>query len=123
MLQQQRAEAVDLVVDAVLAQRPPVDTGIDREYGLFEPELGDPRQPCHRQSGADLDHCIDARSVDFPDGIAKLALTHMRDQYGPCTFKALEPHDLEPAIREEPPDLRVAGRHLARTRAQRPRRI
>src|SRR5438445_2802098 len=117
MLQQQRAEAVDLVVDAVLAQRPPVDTGIDREYGLFEPELGDPREPRHRQIGADLDDCIDARSVYFQDGVAKLALTHMRDQYGACAFEAPEPHDFEPAIGEEASHLRVAGRHIGCDRA------
>ena len=41
----------------------------------------------------------------------------MRDQYGACTFKALEPHDLEPAIGEEAPHLRVAGRHIGRNHA------
>ncbi len=117
MLQQQRAEAVDLVVDAVLAQRPPVDAGVDREHGLVEPELGDPRQPRHRQIGADLDDCVDVRSVDFQDGIAQLALTHMRDQNGARAFEALELHDLETTICEETPHLRVAGRHIGRDHA------
>src|SRR6516164_11299169 len=38
MLEQERAEALDLVVDAILAERPPIDAGVDREHGLVEPE-------------------------------------------------------------------------------------
>ena len=38
MLDQERAEALDLVVDAILAERPPIDAGVDREHGLVEPE-------------------------------------------------------------------------------------
>src|SRR5262245_15372476 len=38
MLQQERAEALDLVVDAILAERPPIDAGVDREHRLVEPE-------------------------------------------------------------------------------------
>src|SRR5215472_11896985 len=40
MLEQERAEALDLVVDAILAERPPIDAGVDREHGLVEPERG-----------------------------------------------------------------------------------
>jgi len=38
MLQQERAEALDLVVDAILAERPPIDAGVDRKHRLVEPE-------------------------------------------------------------------------------------
>jgi hypothetical protein len=38
MLEQERAEALDLVVDAVLAERPPIDASVDREHRLVEPE-------------------------------------------------------------------------------------
>ena len=38
MLEQERAEALDLVVDAILAERPPIDAGVDRKHRLVEPE-------------------------------------------------------------------------------------
>src|SRR6266536_6113113 len=98
MLQQERAEALDLVVDAILAERPPIDAGVDREHRLVEPELGDAGKPRHRQVGADLDDGIDVRSIHFKDGVAQLALAHMRDQHWAGAFEALEAYDLEAAI-------------------------
>jgi hypothetical protein len=51
MLQQERAEALDLVVDAILAERPPIDAGVDREHRLVEPEKRvDSFQLFHRMS-------------------------------------------------------------------------
>ena len=38
MLQQERAEAIDLVVDVILTERPPIDAGVDRKHRLVEPE-------------------------------------------------------------------------------------
>ena len=100
-LQQQRAEAVDLVVDAVLAQRPPVDAGVDREHRLVEPELGDAGEPRHREIGADLDDGVDVRPVHLDDGVAQFALGDMRDQHRA---------------------LRTSGPSAARSRSRNPRR-
>src|SRR5215831_12728007 len=85
MLQQERAEALDLVVDAILAERPPIDAGVDRKHRLVEPELRDAGKPRHREIGADLDDGVDVRSVHFEDGVAQLALRHMRNQHGTRT--------------------------------------
>src|SRR6516165_3621638 len=112
MLQQERAEALDLVVDAILAERPPIDAGVDRKHRLVEPELRDAGKPRHREIGADLDDGVDVRSVHFEDGVAQLALRHMRNQHGTHAFESFQAHDLETAIGKEAADLRVADRHI-----------
>src|SRR5215831_697701 len=96
MLEQERAEALDLVVDAILAERPPIDAGVDREHGLVEPELGDAGKPRHGEIGADLDDGVDVRSVHIDDGVAQLALRHMRDQHGARALEPLQAYALEP---------------------------
>src|SRR5215475_1971555 len=101
MLQQERAEALDLVVDAILAERPPIDAGVDREHRLVEPELGDAGKPRHCEIGADLNDGIDVRSIYFEEGVAQLALRHMRDQHGTLAFEPLQAYDLETAIGKE----------------------
>src|SRR5262245_54975803 len=45
MIEQQRAEAVDLVGGAVAAQRPPISRRIDRQHRFVEPELGGRGEP------------------------------------------------------------------------------
>src|SRR6266540_809850 len=114
MLQQERAEALDLVVDAILAERPPIDAGVDREHRLVEPELGDAGKPRQREIGADLDDGFDVRSVHFEYGVAQLALAHMRNQHGTRAFEPFQAHHLETAIGKEAADLRVANRHVGR---------
>src|SRR5215467_4144761 len=112
MLEQERAEALDLVVDAILAERPPIDAGVDREHGLVEPELGDAGKPRHGEIGADLDHGVYVRSVHFDDGVAQLTLRHMRNQHGARALESLQAYDLETAIGEEAAYLHVADRHI-----------
>src|SRR6516162_11340299 len=114
MLEQERAETLDLVVDAILAERPPIGAGIDREHRLVEPELGDAGKPRHGEIGTDLDDGVDVRSVHVDDGVAQLALRYMRNQHGTRAFEALQTHDLETAIGKEAADLRVADRHIGR---------
>src|SRR5262244_1261917 len=101
LLKQKRPEAPDLVVDAVLAQRVPVDAGVDGEHRLVEPELGDAGKPRHGEIGADLDDGVDVRSVHFDDGVAQLTLRHMRNQHGARALESLQAYDLETAIGEE----------------------
>src|SRR5215475_8530774 len=108
MLEQERAEALDLVVDAILPERPPINAGIDREHRLVEPELGDAGKPRHREIGADLYDGVDVRSIHLEDGIAQLALRHMRNQHGTRAFESFQAHDLETAIGKESAHLRIA---------------
>src|SRR5262249_20928719 len=112
MLQQERAEALDLVVDAVLAERPPIDAGVDREHRLVEPELDDAGKPRHREVNADLDDGVDVRSIHVDDGVAQFALRHMRNQHGARALEPLQAYDLETAIDEEAAHLHVADRHI-----------
>jgi hypothetical protein len=55
--------------------------------------------------------------VHLDDGVAQLALAHVRDQHRASAFEPLEAHDLETAIAEEAADLLVADRHIGRNHA------
>src|SRR5262249_51421420 len=112
MLEQERAEALDLVVDAILAERPPIDAGVDCEHRLVEPELGDAGKPRHREISADLDDGVDVRSIHVDDGVTQFALRHMCNQHGAPALEPLQAYDLETAIDEEATHLHVADRHI-----------
>ena len=75
MLQQERAEALDLVVDAILAERPPIDAGVDREHGLVEPEKSVDfiQQYCRMSHSYRVDRALNAArsGAIFAGGIAR----------------------------------------------------
>ena len=104
----QRTKTVDLVLDPVLPQRPPIDAGVDGEHRLVEPELGDTGKARHHQIGADLHDGVDVRAVDLVDGVAQLTFGDVRVLHRARAAQALEVHDVEAAILEKFPHLRVA---------------
>src|ERR1043166_7735769 len=114
MLQEQGAETLDLVVDPVLPQGPPIGRGVDGEYGLVEPELRDPGESRHGEVGADLHDGVDVRTVDRGDGVAPFPLRHVRDRDRARAFEADQANNLEAAIAKEPAYLLVADRHVRR---------
>jgi prepilin-type N-terminal cleavage/methylation domain-containing protein len=64
---QQPAEALDLVLDPVGAQRVPVGRGVDRDDRLAEPHLRHRRELHHREVGADLHDRVDVVAVELLD--------------------------------------------------------
>src|SRR5262245_14589881 len=72
VLSEERPPAMNLVFDPVLAQRVPVDRGIDRDHRLAEPELGGRGDLGHREVGADLNHGIDLAAIHLEDRVAEL---------------------------------------------------
>src|SRR5687767_12972586 len=65
VLAQQRAEPLDLVVDAVRAQGVPIGAGVDCQHGLLQPTLRFGSDAGKREVGADLHDELDARIVDL----------------------------------------------------------
>ena len=63
MRRKQRAEALDLVVDAACPQRMPVDRRVDGDNRFVEPEFGDPGKPRGGKVGADLDTAAGAAAA------------------------------------------------------------